>query len=84
MHIKETSGWTLRAHTCHLKLPGKLRLGRSQFEVSSGKKVCKTPSQQKKLGIVARACHPSNNRKLKIGGSLSTPAWAKSKTLSPK
>jgi hypothetical protein len=30
----------------------------------------------------AHACHPSNSRKYKIGGSQSRLVWAKSKTLS--
>jgi hypothetical protein len=37
----------------------------------------------KKLGMVVHACHPSYGRKLKIGGSESRPAWAKSESLSP-
>jgi hypothetical protein len=35
----------------------------------------------KKLGVVVHACHFSNSRKLKIEGSLSTPAWRKRETL---
>jgi hypothetical protein len=38
----------------------------------------------KKLDVVARACHPSNGRKLKIGGWWSRIAWAKIQTLSSK
>jgi hypothetical protein len=44
-------------------------------------KVCETPSQVKKLGVVAHACHSSNSRKLKLGGSWFRPPWAKSKSL---
>jgi hypothetical protein len=38
----------------------------------------------KKLGMVLHACHSSNNGKCKLSGLLFRPAWAKSKTLSPK
>jgi hypothetical protein len=41
-------------------------------------------SKEKKLGMVESTCHPSNDKKHKIGGSWSKLAWAKSKTLSPK
>jgi hypothetical protein len=32
---------------------------------------------EKKLDVVAHACHSSNSRMRKIVGSLSRPAWAK-------
>jgi hypothetical protein len=38
-------------------------LGGSQFQASLGKKVPKTPPQQKKLSTVAHSCHPSDGRK---------------------
>jgi hypothetical protein len=41
-------------------------------------------STGKELGIVARACHPSNGGKHKIEGSQNRLAWAKSQTLSPE
>jgi hypothetical protein len=45
-----------------------------QFKASLGKKVCETPiSVEKKLDVVVRACHPSIDGKLKIGGS--GPGW---------
>jgi hypothetical protein len=37
----------------------------------------------KKLGVVVCTCHPSDGRRLKIGGSWSSLPWAKSKTLFP-
>jgi hypothetical protein len=38
-----------------------------------------------KAGVAACACHPSHSdRKRKMGGSWSRPAWAKSETLAPK
>jgi hypothetical protein len=48
------------------------------------KKVCKTPSQCKKLGVVTCTCHSSNCRKLKIGRSQFKLVWEESKTLSTK
>jgi hypothetical protein len=36
---------------------------------------------RKKLSLIVCACHRSNSRKLKIGGSQSWPTWAKSETL---
>jgi hypothetical protein len=41
-------------------------------------------SVEKKLGKVTHTCHPSEGRKLKIGGSLSRLVWAKREILSPK
>jgi hypothetical protein len=38
----------------------------------------------KKLEMVMQTCLPSYDRKLKIRGSLTRPAWAKSETLSSK
>jgi hypothetical protein len=38
----------------------------------------------KNLDMVAHACHFSNSMKHKIGGTQSSLAWGKSKTLSPK
>jgi hypothetical protein len=49
-----------------------------------GKKIVRPISMEKKLGVVAYACHPSHWRKHKIGELHSRPAWAKSETLSPK
>jgi hypothetical protein len=41
--------------------------------------------QKKKLDVMVHACHPSNGRKHKIGGSPSRQfSWAKSETLSSK
>jgi hypothetical protein len=40
-------------------------------------------STEKKLGVVAHACHPSNSKEGKIE-SQARPVWAKSETLSPK
>jgi hypothetical protein len=39
---------------------------------------------EKKLDLIACACHFSDGRKYKIGGFLSKPNRAKSKTLSPE
>jgi hypothetical protein len=41
-------------------------------------------SMEKKLGLVVHACHSSNSRKTKIGGSQSSLPWAKSEMLSQK
>jgi hypothetical protein len=46
-------------------------------------KVCETLFQEKKLGIVVCACHPSYCEKHKIGGSESRLVWTKSEILSP-
>jgi hypothetical protein len=45
------------------------------------KKVVRFHLKEKKLGVVAHACHPSYIRKPKIRGSRS---WPKSKTTSQK
>jgi hypothetical protein len=37
---------------------------------------------RKKLGMVVCTCHPSEDRKHKIGGSWFRLTWAKSKTIS--
>jgi ribosomal protein L31 len=50
----------------------------------SGKNVCKIQSQQKMAVHVDSACHPSNNKKFKTGGSRSRTDRAKSKIVSPK
>jgi hypothetical protein len=50
----------------------------------SGKNVCKIQSQQKMVVHVDGTCHPSNNKKFKIGGSRSWTDGAKSITFSPK
>jgi ribosomal protein L31 len=50
----------------------------------SEKNVCKIQSQQKMAVHVDSACHPSNNKKFKIGSSRSRTDGAKSKTFSPK
>jgi hypothetical protein len=50
----------------------------------SGKNVCNIQSQQKMAIHVDSACHPSNNMKFKIGGSMSRTDGAISKTFSPK
>jgi ribosomal protein L31 len=50
----------------------------------SGKNVCKIKSQQKMAVHVDSACHPSNNKKFKIGGSSSRTDGAKNKNFSPK
>jgi hypothetical protein len=46
----------------------------------AGTKKYKTPSQQKKLSMVAYVCHPSYSRKHSIEGSQSKPDGSKSKT----
>jgi hypothetical protein len=51
------------ACACHHKICRRLRWKGLQFQISQGKKVCKTPSQQKKLGMVSHACYSSNARK---------------------
>jgi hypothetical protein len=51
---------------------------------SQQKKVWETPSQWKKLCMVACGCHLSNGGTHKIGGTQSRLAWAKRETLSPK
>jgi hypothetical protein len=38
------------------------------FEVSLGKSYVRTHLNRKKLGVVAYTCHPSQGKKLKIGG----------------
>jgi hypothetical protein len=55
---------------------------RMEVQASLDKKVCKFPSQRKKVGVVA--CHPSHGGKCKIGSSQSRLAWAKSETLISK
>jgi hypothetical protein len=64
----------------------KAEIGRT--EVLSGQprqnNVYKTPSQWKKPGRVAHACHPSYRKKHKLEESQSRLALAKSKNLSPK
>jgi ribosomal protein L31 len=44
----------------------------------SGKNICVIQSQQKMAVHVDSACHPSNNKKFKIGGSRSRTDGAKS------
>jgi hypothetical protein len=63
-------------------LLGRLSSGGLRFLASSGKNVCKAPFQQKKLGVLVCACHPSYGEKHKIGGLKSRSTWAKSETLS--
>jgi hypothetical protein len=41
---------------------------RTTVQASTGKKVCKTPSQWKKMGLMVCAYYPSDGRKPKIGG----------------
>jgi hypothetical protein len=48
------------------------------------KKICETPSQQKKLCMVVHVCHSSYGRKPKIGRLQSRLAQAKGKTLTQK
>jgi hypothetical protein len=48
------------------------------------KKVNETPSQQKKLGLMAGACHPIYGRKHKIRGLWYSLVWVKSNTLQQK
>uniref|UniRef100_A0A8C0VUJ5 Uncharacterized protein n=1 Tax=Castor canadensis TaxID=51338 RepID=A0A8C0VUJ5_CASCN len=85
--IPKFSGETIQPEECTIsKFPPSqpiAGLGGSQFEDCLGKKVCKSPSQQKK-SRVPPACHSSNNGKHKIGGSWSKPAWVKRETLCPK
>jgi hypothetical protein len=47
-------------------------IGKITVQVSLGKTVGETPSHGKKPGIVTCACHPSDNRKLKVGRLLSS------------
>jgi hypothetical protein len=73
-------------HTFHPKLCRRLRLGGFPFQANTGKKkVCETPSQWKKLGVVVHVCHPtygSNVKtKVQIGRSWSRTSRAKSENL---
>jgi hypothetical protein len=56
-------------------------VGGSQFKASQDKKFERPycNNDNKKLGGVVHACHPSNGGKRKIGGSWSRLAQAKSK-----
>jgi hypothetical protein len=42
-----------------------VEIGRMMVRGPPGEKVCKTPSEQKKLGIVVHVCHPSYCREHK-------------------
>jgi hypothetical protein len=67
------------------QLPGRLRLGGLQFQVSPSKKSLCDPSQWNKARCgVAWPDIPETSRKLKTGGSWSRPFWGESETLSPK
>jgi hypothetical protein len=56
-----------------------------QFQSNLGKKNFQDPiSMEKKLGIMACTCHPSDNWKLKIERLQSRPTQTKSETLAPK
>jgi hypothetical protein len=66
-------------------------MGRIVVPGHLGKKFCETSPppppanlNRKKLGVMAHACHPSDSRKHKRGGSKSRPALAKSESLSLK
>jgi hypothetical protein len=43
-----------------------------------------TKKKRIKLGMVVHACHPSYDKKHKIGRLQFRPAWAKNKTLFPE
>jgi hypothetical protein len=52
----------------------------ARFPANLGKKkFSSTPSQQKRAGIVAHACHPSYCGKCKIGRMQFRPAWGKAR-----
>jgi hypothetical protein len=48
---------------------GRLRMEGWRFEASLGIQVHKTPSQQKKLDVLACTYHPNSSEKHKIGES---------------
>jgi hypothetical protein len=48
-------------------------IGRTVMPGQPGQKVCKNPSQQKNLGMVAHTCHPSEEGRLKYKDS--SPGW---------
>jgi hypothetical protein len=84
--VIETPFQTIAEHSVMHRSPplcGRLRSGGSRFQVSMGKKVCKTPSQPKtknKTKKTAHSYHLSNGGKCKLGGSRSNLAWTQSET----
>jgi hypothetical protein len=56
------------------------KIRRIGVPVQEKKKFVRPHVNVENLSIVACACHPSDNRKSKIGGSKLKPAWAKSET----
>jgi hypothetical protein len=60
----------------------RLRSGGLRFQATVGKICCETPSNGKKLGMVACTCHPSDSGKSKIREF--GPVWAKKQELITK
>jgi hypothetical protein len=67
------------AHIYDLAIPviWEIEMGKIVVRGQTGQKVQETPiSNNKKLGVVVYACHPSSGRKYKTEGLWSKPAQA--------